>query len=69
MLDRIKEHLKTPGNSIRVGSDNVGSWRLKMAKVCHKLLVIDGWGMQSFNQPAFKLKKCKVIKFDLNSRE
>lgn len=69
MLSKIRSYLKIPGNSVRVESENVGSWKLKIAKVCHKLLVVDRWGTQSFNKPALKLRECKEVKFEQNSTE
>lgn len=69
MLSKIRTHLKVPGNSIRVGSENVSSWGLQIAKVCHKLLVVDRWGTQAFNTPALNLKKCKEVRFDQNPTE
>lgn len=69
MLNQIRSYLRVPGNSIRFNSDNTGTWKLKIAKLCHKLLVFDRWGMQSFNKPALKLRNCKDVKFEKDSTE
>lgn len=69
MVDKIKQHLKTPGNSIRLSDDRVDEWKLKMAEVSHDLLVGRRWGMDFFNKPAVNLGKCKRVKFEENSTE
>lgn len=70
VYEDLKKHLRIPGNSVNLSSDNVEPNAAKriVARMAHRLLVNEGWGQKYFNRPSLE-SGCKYIPFDSHSTE
>ncbi|KAG8161469.1 hypothetical protein KVR01_008456 [Diaporthe batatas] len=68
IYERLKAYLRVPGNSVNLTNVQPNDAKRTMARIAHRLLVNEGWGMEHFKMPSLS-SAVKFIPFETNSTE